>query len=139
MQQIVLVAGHAGSGKTEFARQLALKTFWPLLDKDTMTGPLVEGLTVPVDGDPRDRHSPAYIRRLEYQSLLAVMWEMLEFGSPGVIVTAPFVSELTNSIWVDEFLLDCTARRCSLFGFTATQKPSKTGLLLEAPSETVGS
>jgi len=64
VKQIVLVAGHAGSGKTEFARRLAVKTSWPLLDKDTMTHTLVEGLAEPSPGDHRDSHSPAYIRSL---------------------------------------------------------------------------
>ena len=117
MQQIVLVAGHAGSGKTEFSKQLAVKTSWPLLDKDTVTRPLVEYLAHHLCGDPHDRQSPAYlkqIRPLEYDSLLAVMWEMLESGSQGVVVTAPFVAELTNPQWVDDFVLDCDARGCKL-------------------------
>jgi dephospho-CoA kinase len=114
VKQIILVAGHAGSGKTEFARQLALKTSWPLLDKDTMTRPLVDGLTNQFSDDPRDRDSPAYIRRLEYKSLLAVMWEMLDFGSHGVVVSAPFAVELSIQKWVDDFVLDCDAHSCKL-------------------------
>jgi predicted kinase len=117
VKQIILVAGHAGSGKTEFSKQLAVKTSLPLLDKDTMTRPLVERLANHLSGDPYDRQSPAYlnqIRRLEYDSLFAVMWEMLESGSHGVIVTAPFVAELTNPKWVDDFVLNCDAHGCKL-------------------------
>jgi predicted kinase len=114
VKQIVLVAGHAGSGKTEFARQLALKTSWPLLDKDTMSRPLVDGLAEPFSDDPRDGYGSAYIRSLEYKSLLAVMWEMLDFGSHGVVVTAPFAVELSIPKWVGDFVLDCDTHNCKL-------------------------
>ena len=96
MKNVVIVAGHAGSGKTEFSKQMAVRTGWPLLDKDTLTRPLVESLAAQLVGDPHDRQSAAYlemIRPLEYQSLLETMWEVLGFGAGGVVVTAPFVEE----------------------------------------------
>lgn len=117
MKQIVVVAGHAGSGKTEFSKQLAAKTKWPILDKDTLTRPFVEALATNLMNDPHDRQSPVYmetIRPLEYQALLETMWEVLEFGASGIVVTAPFVKELFDANWVDDFDFDCDLKRCNL-------------------------
>ena len=70
---LVVVAGHAGSGKTELAKILACRTRWALLDKDTLTRPLVEAHAALLCGDPDDRHTATYlqtIRPLEYRILL---------------------------------------------------------------------
>lgn len=110
MKNVVIVAGHAGSGKTEFSKQVAAHTGWPLLDKDTLTRPLVESLAAQLVGDPHDRQSAAYleeIRPLEYQALLETMWEVLDFGAGGVVVTAPFVKELLDPNWIDDTDFDC--------------------------------
>ncbi len=110
MKNVVVVAGHAGSGKTEYSKQLAARTGWPLLDKDTLTRPLVEELAQRLTGDPHDRHSAEYLERirpLEYSALLATMWETLEFGPDGVVVTAPFVKELFDSSWLDDLNFEC--------------------------------
>jgi dephospho-CoA kinase len=39
---MVVVAGYPGSGKTECGKFISSKTGWPLLDKDTLTRPLVD-------------------------------------------------------------------------------------------------
>ena len=113
MKNIVVVAGHAGSGKTEYSKQLSARTGWPLLDKDTLTRPLVEELAQRLTGDPHDRHSAEYLERirpLEYSALLATMWETLEFGPDGVVVTAPFVKELSDSSWLDDLNFECEVK-----------------------------
>lgn len=46
MRHVVIVAGHSGSGKTEYSRMLSRRTGWPLLDKDTITGPHVADVRV---------------------------------------------------------------------------------------------
>lgn len=110
MKNVVIVAGHAGSGKTEFSKQLAAETRWPLLDKDTLTRPLVEELAHQLVGNRHDRQSPQYletIRPAEYRALLATMWEVLEFGADGVVVTAPFVTELLHATWLEDLSFDC--------------------------------
>lgn len=110
MKNVVVVAGHAGSGKTEYSKLLGVRTGWPLLDKDTLTRPFVEALSGELAGDPHDRHSPTYldqVRPLEYQVLLETMWETLEFGAPGVVVTAPFIKELFDAQWVEDLDFDC--------------------------------
>lgn len=35
------------------------------------------------------------------------MWEILEFGDKGVIVTAPFVKKLFEPNWIENFSSDC--------------------------------
>lgn len=127
MQQIVLIAGHGGSGKTTLSKHLAAKTSWPILDKDTLTQPLVEYLAKNICSDPYDRHSSIYlnkIRPLEYDTLLAVMWEIIQCGSPGIIVTAPFTIELMNPKWLDSFLSKCTAYNYKLLIIWISCKPN---------------
>src|SRR5690625_4130486 len=40
--RVILIGGYAGSGKTELGRIIARETGWPILDKDTLTRPVVE-------------------------------------------------------------------------------------------------
>lgn len=101
--RVVFVGGYAGSGKTELGRILCRATGWPILDKDTLTRPLVE-MTLEAHGlSPHDRESPAYlelIRPAEYESLMAVVGENLACGT-SAIVTAPFLREFTDRAWLD--------------------------------------
>ncbi len=101
--RVVFVGGYAGSGKTELGRILCRATGWPILDKDTLTRPLVE-MTLEAHGQsPHDRESPAYlelIRPAEYESLMAVVDENLQCGT-SAIVTAPFLREFTDRAWLD--------------------------------------
>lgn len=101
--RVVFVGGYAGSGKTELGRILCRATGWPILDKDTLTRPLVE-MTLEAHGQsPHDRESPAYlelIRPAEYEALMAVVGENLACGT-SAIVTAPFLREFTDRAWLD--------------------------------------
>lgn len=103
---LTIVAGYAGSGKTELSKAMARLTRWTLLDKDTLTRPLVEALAANLCGDPDDRQSEQYfglIRPLEYQALMHTAHEILEMGS-SVIVTAPFIRELFNAEYCEDLL-----------------------------------
>lgn len=95
---LVLVGGHAGSGKTTFSRILAQKSSYALLDKDVVTRPLVDALAEILCGNPNDRQSDIYkkiIRPLEYKVLLGTAYNMGRYGT-NVIVDAPFISELLD-------------------------------------------
>lgn len=99
---VVLVAGYAGSGKSEFSRRISEGLSWPLLDKDSLSGPLVEGLISRITGDHNDRHSQQYlnlVRPLEYQALLEATLDNVRAGLSAV-VTAPFLLELSDPRWV---------------------------------------
>lgn len=58
MKYLIIVAGHAGSGKTEFSGRISQQLSLPLLDKDTLTRAFVEVLANSLTGDPQDRQSP---------------------------------------------------------------------------------
>lgn len=100
--QVILVGGYAGSGKTELGRILARETGWPMLDKDTLTRPVVEAALQIIGQSPNDRESAEYlkiIRPREYESLAATMLENVECGN-SAIVTAPFLREFADEAWL---------------------------------------
>lgn len=117
MKYLIIVAGHAGSGKTEFSGQISRHLSLPLLDKDTLTRAFVEVLANSLTGDPQDRQSPQYleyIRPLEYTALMETTWDILETGSPGVVITAPFGKELFDPVWISALEAKCEAQGVKL-------------------------
>jgi predicted kinase len=110
---LALVAGYAGSGKSEAGKLLAAATGWAMLDKDTLSRPITERLLQAMGGDPDDRHSSVYlehVRPLEYECLMKAAWENLECGI-SVVLVAPFLAEAADTQWTGR-----VARRCRRLG-----------------------
>ncbi|MFF4902863.1 AAA family ATPase [Streptomyces sp. NPDC001068] len=110
---LILVGGYAGSGKTELARFFVQLTGWPLLDKDPLTRPLVEKLLVALGADPNDRHTNVYrenVRPVEYDCLMQPAMANIKCGI-STVLTAPFISEMTNADWMQRL-----ANRCNALG-----------------------
>lgn len=106
---LVLVAGYAGSGKSEAGKLLAAATGWAMLDKDTLSRPMTERLLQALGGDPDDRHSPTYLehaRPLEYACLMKAVWENLECGT-SVVAVAPFLVESADAEWSSRVARHC--------------------------------
>ncbi|WP_433298977.1 GntR family transcriptional regulator [Actinoplanes sp. CA-030573] len=100
---VLLIGGYAGSGKSELGRIIARETGWPLIDKDTITRPVVEAALELLGLSPNDRESDPYlniVRPREYEALMATMVENLECGN-SVIATAPFIREFSDRAWID--------------------------------------
>ncbi|QMU75708.1 ATP-binding protein [Streptacidiphilus sp. PB12-B1b] len=113
---LVLVGGHAGSGKSEFARFISQLTGWPVLDKDPLTRPLVERLLTALGADPNDRHTALYreqVRPLEYQCLLEAAYSNVDC-SISTVLAAPFIAELTDARWMQRLVHRCEARGVSV-------------------------
>ncbi|MFG1711210.1 AAA family ATPase [Nonomuraea sp. M3C6] len=109
---LTLVAGYAGSGKTEFSRFLSDVTGWAFIDKDSLTRPLVERLLISLGGDPHDRHTELYLREvrpLEYRCLMETAFDNLNAGT-SAILSAPFIAELADPNWVSHLTNRCAAR-----------------------------
>lgn len=101
--QVIFVGGYAGSGKTELGRILARQTGWPMLDKDTLTRPVLEAALELIGLSPNDRESETYLssmRPREYESLMAATHENVSCGN-SAIVTAPFLREFKDRAWLD--------------------------------------
>jgi len=101
--RVLFVGGYAGSGKTELGRILARGTGWPMLDKDTLTRPILEAALEMIGLSPNDRESETYLTKMrprEYESLMAATNENVACGN-SAIVTAPFVKEFRDQAWVD--------------------------------------
>ncbi|RBQ17805.1 GntR family transcriptional regulator [Spongiactinospora rosea] len=99
---VITVGGYAGSGKTELGRILARETGWPMLDKDTITRPVVEVALEILNLSPDDRESEDYLTKIrprEYESLMAAIDENLACGN-SVIATAPFIREFNDAAWL---------------------------------------
>jgi predicted kinase len=100
---VLLVGGYPGSGKSELSRILARQSGWPMIDKDTITRPVVETALEILGHSPHDRESPEYlesIRPSEYAALAATTLENVECGN-SAIVTAPFLREFKDKAWID--------------------------------------
>ena len=99
----LLIGGFAGSGKTELGRILARLTGWTMIDKDTITRPIVEYALEALGEPAHDRESDLYlsqIRPREYETLMATAHENTACGS-GALITAPFLQEFTDATWVE--------------------------------------
>src|SRR5262249_5301916 len=106
---VLLIGGYAGSGKTELGRILARETGWPMLDKDTLTRPVVEAALEVLGCSPHDRESATYfnvIRPREYEALMSAMTENVQCGT-SAIVTAPFIIELRDTAWINRVTATC--------------------------------
>lgn len=113
---VILIGGYAGSGKTELGRILARETGWPMLDKDTLTRPVVEAALEVLGCSPHDRESETYlnvIRPREYESLISAMTENVQCGT-SAIVTAPFVRELHDTAWINRITATCQDMNAAL-------------------------
>ncbi|MGC5053577.1 GntR family transcriptional regulator [Micromonospora sp. DT48] len=100
---VLMIGGYAGSGKTELGRILTRETGWPMLDKDTLTRPIVEAALEVMGLSPNDRESDGYLKLMrprEYESLVAATIENVSCGN-SAIVTAPFVAEFKDPAWLE--------------------------------------
>ncbi|PXY23714.1 transcriptional regulator [Prauserella coralliicola] len=114
---VVLIGGYAGSGKTELGRIMVRETGWPMLDKDTLTRPVVEAALEVLGHSPHDRESDLYvntIRPREYEALSSAMTENVQCGN-SAIVTAPFIREFREEAWINR-----TKARCEDLGAALT-------------------
>ncbi|KDN23924.1 GntR family transcriptional regulator [Amycolatopsis rifamycinica] len=109
--QVLVVGGYAGSGKTELGRIVARETGWPMLDKDTLTRPVVEAALELLGLSPNDRESDMYVNKIrprEYEALISAMTENVQCGN-SAIVTAPFVKEFSDPAWAERIQATCAA------------------------------
>jgi predicted kinase/predicted DNA-binding protein (UPF0251 family) len=101
--RVFLIGGYAGSGKSELARVLSRLTGAAIIDKDTITRPVVERLLEDLGRPAHDRESQTYLEQVrphEYEALLATIQENAEVGV-GVIATAPFIREFKDGAWIE--------------------------------------
>lgn len=93
---IIAIAGPAGSGKTTLGRALARALALPLLDLDTLTNPLLEGLGSLLAGRHwNDSTLRPTIRPARYAALLAALSDQVDVGG-GAVLVAPFTAELAG-------------------------------------------
>ncbi|MDQ1659191.1 MAG: hypothetical protein QOD41_4274 [Cryptosporangiaceae bacterium] len=73
-----------------------------MLDKDTITRPVVEAALEMIGQSPHDRESEKYlelIRPREYECLAAAAMENVECGNSAVLA-APFIREFGDEAWL---------------------------------------
>lgn len=90
-----VVAGPAGSGKTTLGRALARHLRVPLVDLDSVTNPLLDGLgdLVAPGGHWNEGGRRARVRPARYAALRAVAADQVAAGL-DVVLVAPFTAEL---------------------------------------------
>ena len=109
--QAIFIGGYAGSGKSELGRILARESNWPILDKDTLTRPVVESALEVLGLSPHDRESETYLMKVrprEYESLMSAMTENVQCGT-SAIVTAPFIREFRDQAWLNRAQATCNS------------------------------
>lgn len=112
----LIIGGYPGSGKTELGRILARLTGWPMLDKDTLTRPVVEAALEILGRSPHDRESTDYldkIRPREYEALMSAALENIDCGN-SVILTAPYIREFNDPAWVKRTEAQFEARKVAV-------------------------
>lgn len=120
-QNVVLVAGYAGSGKTTFSsmlvESLSENQEWTSVDKDIVCDTLTSELMGQSPEGSGNRESNFYlnkVRPMEYKIVNASMRGSLLAGVDGVVVTAPFVRELNDEKWLSDFREWCSTREIGL-------------------------
>jgi predicted kinase len=93
--EAILVAGVAASGKSAFARALAARLRWTLLDLDTLTNPLFEYAGGDYRASTTNPSARSELDRARYACLYDSARENLSVGQ-NVILVAPFTSERTS-------------------------------------------
>lgn len=108
---LVLVGGHAGSGKTEFALRLSEISGWCCFDKDVLTRALAQATLIAIGQDANDRQSREYlekVRPLEYLALMSSAVFNINHGI-STIAAAPFLKEFWDEYWLNALM--ATLRR----------------------------
>ena len=106
---LILFAGHAGAGKTTFAKKAIAtimaqtKESYCFLDKDTVYGRYSSKVMALSTGDGNDRDSPFYLENLrdqEYLGLFDIVRENIDLGV-NVILVGPFSKEIQSGMFFD--------------------------------------
>lgn len=100
---VIVIGGYAGCGKSELGRIITRLTGWPMIDKDTITRPVVETALEALGHSPHDRESDTYLRLIhprEHEALISTALENVESGV-SVVVTAPFTEEFCDPAWAE--------------------------------------
>lgn len=95
-----IVTGAAGTGKSTFAKNLAVDQAAILLDSDTVTEPVVRAGMSAAGHDPLDRDSTTYktiFRDAVYECLFETALENITHTS--VVIVGPFTRELGQLTW----------------------------------------
>ena len=98
--ELHIVTGAAGVGKSTWGQSLAAKMHATFLDSDTLTEAVVRAGMKAAGLDPTDRDSPEYkslFRDAVYQCLFATTAENLAHTS--VVIVGPFTRELQDVTW----------------------------------------
>lgn len=98
--ELHIVTGAAGVGKTTWGRSLAAKIGAAFLDSDTVSEDVVRAGMEAAGLDPTDRDSLEYktiFRDAVYECLFATAEENL--GHASVVMVGPFTRELQDATW----------------------------------------
>lgn len=119
---IIVIAGAAGSGKSTLGRELARSLALPILDLDTLTNPLLGGISEPLFTGRHwnDESLRSVIRPARYAALMSTIAEQVAVGS-GAIAVAPFTAELQGGAeW--ELLSNAAGGALTVVWLSASEK-----------------
>lgn len=106
--KLIFFTGHAGTGKTTLAKEIAKRKKATFLDMDTVSNRFVETLLKNAGLDVKDRDSVYFkenCRDIAYQSTFDIAIENLKLKQ-DVFLVAPFTKELKTKGFVEKLLLE---------------------------------
>ena len=103
MQQLHVVCGAPGAGKTTFAKKLAKDLSAVLLDSDQVTQRLIMAGLQLAGMDVNDRDSPAY-KKVYRDTVYETLWDVAVINGEHlpVVVAGPFTRECGDVSWPDK-------------------------------------
>lgn len=117
-RRVILVAGYDAQRRLAAARTIARENRWPCLDGATLSAALTRHVLGDATGDPLNTDSLTYrniVAPAQMDGLVQTMWAQVDADVPGVVLSAPFVSELANPDWLNDLNYDLALR-----GYEAT-------------------
>ena len=103
MQELHVVCGAPGAGKTSFAKKLARELSAVLFDSDQVTQRMIMAGLQLAGMDVNDRDSPAY-KKVYRDAVYETLWDLACVNGAWlpVVVAAPFTRECGDASWPDQ-------------------------------------
>lgn len=117
-RHVILTSGQNADTRLTAAQVIARENRWPLLDGPSLSRALARHVLGDATGNPEDTASLTFrniVAPAQRDALIAAMWAQVDADVDGVVLSAPFTTEIADPEWLDELNYDLALR-----GYEAT-------------------